>query len=61
MEIMLFFLLGAVFGSFFNVVGLRVPMNRSFLQGRSACPHCNGTLKWLHLIPILSYLLQGRK
>lgn len=61
MEIILFFILGAVFGSFFNVVGLRVPLKRSFVQGRSACPHCNVTLKWLHLMPIVSYLLQKRK
>lgn len=56
-----FFILGLVFGSFFNVVGIRVPL-RGFLQHtRSICPHCLHTLSWYELIPVLSYFLQLAK
>lgn len=47
-------LLGAVAGSFLNVVALR--SNVSSLDGRSKCPACNHTLSWYELIPIFSYI-----
>lgn len=56
--IIIFFLLGVIFGSFFNVVGLRVPKNIPFIQDQSHCPHCNETLRWYELIPVLSFLWQ---
>lgn len=56
--IIIFFILGIVFGSFFNVVGLRVPKNITFIQYPSHCPHCNETLRWYELIPLLSFLWQ---
>jgi len=56
-----FFLLGLVFGSFFNVVGLRVPMGQSIISPRSACPNCGHTLRTGELIPVLSYVIQGGK
>lgn len=56
-----FFLFGAVFGSFYNVVGLRSPKKETFTTDRSYCPHCKKTLHWYELIPILSYLLQFGK
>ena len=52
---------GIVLGSFFNVVGLNVPMNQSFTTRRSACPKCQKTLSTIELIPVLSYLIQGGK
>lgn len=55
---LLFLLLGLVFGSFFNVIGLRLPLNQSFFRGRSRCPHCMHTLSWYELLPVISYLLQ---
>jgi leader peptidase (prepilin peptidase) / N-methyltransferase len=57
---MIFFFLfcfGIVFGSFFNVVGLRIPLLESIITPRSACPKCKHALKPLELIPILSYLI----
>src|SRR5690625_3804311 len=54
----LFFILGLVFGSFYQVVGLRVPEKRSFVKGRSHCPHCKKQLHWYELIPIFSYVFQ---
>ncbi|QTN01521.1 prepilin peptidase [Sediminibacillus dalangtanensis] len=53
-----FFILGLIFGSFFNVVGMRVPRRQLFAKNRSYCPHCLHSLKWYELIPVLSYLLQ---
>ncbi|MBS4217000.1 prepilin peptidase [Bacillus sp. FJAT-49711] len=55
-------LLYALFlGSFFNVVGLRVPLNQSIVKPRSACPRCGHTLKAIELIPVFSYVIQGGK
>ncbi|WP_099158759.1 prepilin peptidase [Virgibacillus ndiopensis] len=59
--IIFLFLLGLTFGSFFNVVGLRVPKRLPFTNDRSICPQCNHILSWFELIPVLSYLLQGGK
>ncbi|WP_026569804.1 A24 family peptidase [Sediminibacillus sp. JSM 1682029] len=53
-----FFILGLIFGSFFNVVGMRVPRQQLFAKNRSYCPHCGHSLKWYELIPVLSYLWQ---
>lgn len=57
----LFFILGTIFGSFYNVVGLRVPENTFLEQERSYCPHCKKTLHWYELIPIFSYVIQKGK
>ena len=57
----LIFLYGLLFGSFFNVVGLRVPVNQSIVAPRSACPKCGHTLSWYELIPVLSYIFQKGK
>src|SRR5690625_1195096 len=57
----LFFILGTIFGSFFNVVGLRVPKNKSFSNDRSYCPNCQKKLHWYELIPVISYIIQAGK
>jgi leader peptidase (prepilin peptidase)/N-methyltransferase len=55
------FILGIVLGSFYNVVGLRVPEQVSIIRPRSHCPECKRILGILDLVPILSYLfLHGR-
>ena len=59
--LLLFFVLGAVFGSFYNVVGYRVPKGESLLYPSSHCTKCNHKLGPLELIPILSYLFLGGK
>ena len=57
----LIFLLGLIVGSFLNCVIYRLEENKSFLKGRSYCPHCKHTLNWQDLIPLLSFLfLKGR-
>lgn len=55
------FVLGAVFGSFFNVCISRLPHERSIFSPPSHCPSCKTRIKSYDLIPILSYLLlKGR-
>lgn len=54
-------LLGLTLGSFFNVVGLRIPAGESLLHPPSQCPKCGTRLTPLDLIPVFSYLLsRGR-
>lgn len=61
MAIATFFLLGLSFGSFFNVVINRLPQNKSIVFPPSHCPNCEYELKFLDLIPILSYIfLKGK-
>jgi leader peptidase (prepilin peptidase) / N-methyltransferase len=59
--IVLIFTYGIVLGSFYNVVGLRVPVKQSIVAPRSACPNCKHQLTAFELIPVLSYILQGGK
>lgn len=57
----LFFILGLCMGSFYTVVGLRVPKNESFVFSKSRCDECKHELSFLDMIPIISYLLlRGR-
>lgn len=55
---LVFFIYGIIFGSFFNVVGLRVPNGTLFKQERSYCDNCERTLGWSELIPIWSFVVQ---
>src|SRR5699024_4826772 len=59
--IIFFFLFGVSFGSFYNVVGLRLPKDEIFTNDRSYCLNCKKTLTWYELIPVLSYLFQMGK
>ncbi len=48
-------------GSFYTVVGLRLPKHEPFIISRSKCDHCSHTLSLLEMVPIISYLcLRGR-
>ena len=54
-------LLGAVLGSFFNVVIWRLPRGESLVAPRSACPSCGEQIRSLDNVPLLSWmLLRGR-
>ncbi|WP_070120820.1 prepilin peptidase [Bacillus marinisedimentorum] len=55
------FLIGLILGSFYNVVGLRIPAGRSIIKPRSACGECGTTLTAADLIPVVSYLRQHGK
>ncbi len=57
------FVLGAIIGSFLNVVIYRLPRDDLKLWDppRSFCPNCGHPLSWKDNIPILSYIiLKGR-
>ena len=58
---MIFFLLGLIFGSFFNNLIYRLEKGENFLFGKSKCPSCSHKLSFLDLIPVISFLfLKGK-
>ncbi len=59
--LVLLFILGAVFGSFINVLIDRIPRGESILGGRSYCEKCKKQIKPYDMIPVLSYLLLSGK
>lgn len=59
--ILLLFILGTIFGSFYLVIGTRLPLKENVITGRSRCDNCKHVLKWYELIPIISFLIQGGK
>lgn len=53
------FLVGAVIGSFLNVVIYRVPAGLSVVHPGSRCPHCKTPIRWYDNIPIVSWIILG--
>jgi leader peptidase (prepilin peptidase)/N-methyltransferase len=51
------FALGAIVGSFLNVVIHRYPRGESIVFPGSHCPHCNAAIRWYDNLPIVSYLI----
>jgi leader peptidase (prepilin peptidase)/N-methyltransferase len=49
------FALGAIVGSFLNVVIHRYPREESIVFPSSHCPHCNAPIRWYDNIPLISY------
>lgn len=56
--LIIFFILGTLCGSFFTVVGLRLPKNENFTTTHSHCDSCGHELKLYEMIPIISYAIQ---
>jgi leader peptidase (prepilin peptidase) / N-methyltransferase len=53
--------IGAIFGSFFNVVAYRLPRGESLSRPRSRCPGCQTPIKPYDNVPIVSWLaLRGK-
>jgi leader peptidase (prepilin peptidase)/N-methyltransferase len=53
--------MGAIAGSFLNVVAYRLPRRESVVWPRSHCPHCGSAVRSRDNVPIFSYLLlRGR-
>ena len=56
-----FYIIGVVLGSFFTLAIYRIPLKQDIMHTRSYCPNCKAKLKFLDLIPILSYtFLKGK-
>lgn len=56
-----FALVGAVMGSFANVVVARVPAGESVVRPRSRCPACRKPIAWYDNVPVASWVvLRGR-
>ena len=55
------FIFGLVFGSFYTVVGERLPEGKSLINPPSHCPKCDHKLSFYELIPVFSYIfLRGK-
>lgn len=52
---------GACFGSFISLISYRMARDLPWIAVRSRCPSCEVALGGRDLIPVLSYLLSGRK
>lgn len=60
-EWLLIFILGASLGSFYNVVGARLPLGKSISYPPSHCESCQHKLTPIELLPIISYIfLRGK-
>lgn len=54
-------ILGAIIGSFLNVVAYRVPLGISLSHPPSTCPKCDTRIKTRHNIPIVGwFMLRGK-
>jgi leader peptidase (prepilin peptidase)/N-methyltransferase len=58
---LLLVLLGLAFGSFFNVCIYRIPLGQSIVTPPSHCPYCKKRIRSYDNIPVLSWLLLGRR
>lgn len=60
-EIIFAALIGAMLGSFLNVVVYRLPRGESLLSPRSHCPTCNVSVKAYDNVPVVAWMwLHGR-
>lgn len=51
--------LGAVVGSFLNVVILRLPEGASLVSPGSRCPACKAAIRWFDNFPVVSFMVLG--
>lgn len=53
--------LGAIVGSFLNVVVYRLPAGKSLIHPGSHCPHCSHAVRWYDNLPVVGWIiLRGR-
>lgn len=51
------FIFGLLWGSFANVVILRLPLGESVVRPRSRCPKCHKPIAWFDNVPVFSWLI----
>ncbi|MDR1460498.1 MAG: prepilin peptidase [Campylobacteraceae bacterium] len=61
MNIVYLTVFGLLFGSFLNVLILRIPKNESIILPSSHCASCDTPLRWYHNIPLISWIFLGGK
>jgi prepilin signal peptidase PulO-like enzyme (type II secretory pathway) len=66
LTLIILFVFGIAIGSFLNVVTLRYDgkhflFDAEMIGGRSHCMHCKATLRWIELVPVVSFLIQGAR
>jgi leader peptidase (prepilin peptidase)/N-methyltransferase len=61
MMLFLFFIAGAVVGSFLNVCIVRMPQEKSIVFPGSHCVHCSKPVAWFDNIPLVSWIVLGGK
>ena len=54
---LVFFIFGAIVGSFLNVCIVRIPHGCSIVQPPSRCPACQNAIRFYDNIPLISYFL----
>lgn len=59
--ILIIFIMGTFFGSFFTLAVYRIPLKKDITHERSFCPNCNHRLEALDLVPVWSYIFLGGK
>ena len=59
--ILIIFIMGTFFGSFFTLAVYRIPLKKDITHEHSFCPNCNHKLGTLDLIPVWSYIFLGGK
>jgi leader peptidase (prepilin peptidase)/N-methyltransferase len=53
--------MGLLIGSFLNVCILRIPAGLSIVRPASRCPRCGHLLAWFENIPVVSFIVLGRR
>tara|TARA_Y100001968_G_C19282397_1_gene679919 strand:+ start:112 stop:924 length:813 start_codon:yes stop_codon:yes gene_type:complete len=57
MELTILILVSLSFGSFANVLRVRLPLKKSIIIPKSNCPECGQYIKWFDNIPLISWFL----
>ena len=61
LTLIIFFIIGTCMGSFYTVVGERLPKGKNWTTSNSYCDNCKHRLSLLDMIPIISFIfLKGR-
>ncbi len=55
------FVMGLIWGSFYNVCIYRIPADQSVVVHSSRCPKCAAPILWYHNVPVIGFLfLKGK-